>query len=241
MLPAMRQPRTFPGRALGWRDLFTLFLPGVVSVLAPLGLGLWRAHQALARYGPVAAEARSRPWLLASAGVALLFLLAALARLQRAHARLTITPQGLHLRTGWRARFVPWSAIQNVRLAPHRNRLCGELQLTSGRRIRLPAVAEPLAAVQAIQAERAARLLPALGRRLQQGAVLPFGDLRLSRQGLQRPGEGVRPWRQVRRARVAHGYLVIEFHQSPPWRLRIQRVPDLHLALRLIAQQGKAG
>ncbi len=233
----MEEPQVFQGPPLGRRDLLTLLLPGVINVLVPLGVGVHHASVALARYGPVAAEARSRPYFIASVLLLLLFLLAVLARLHRARQWLIVQDDGVVVRRGLRSRFLPWTHILALRLHPDGTRLKATLHLSDGRRLTLPDLEDTLAAVVALQQRRARSLLPKLQRRWQQGEFIPFGPLSLSRHGLHYQEAG-RTWKHLRRVQIADGDLVIEFHQFPAWRIPIAKVLDLHILLLWIERRG---
>lgn len=233
----MSKELEFRGPPIGWRDLFTLALPGTLDVLAPLLAGLYQSSRWQARYGPVAAEAHSRLYFLLSALLAGLFCLAVWQRLQRAHRRLRLQEKGLWLQSGRRTRLLPWDAIQHLLLHPTRRGLRASLHLSGGHRLFLPALEDLSAAVLAIQQHRATRLLPAWSRRLQRGERLTFGPLALSRRGLHYHAQTL-PWRDLRQATIQHGALVIESSQSLSWRIPIQQVPDAHLILLWVKHKG---
>jgi hypothetical protein len=241
-------------------------LPAVcLAAGLPLLVGGVRFAAGWSDFGPVAAAAWSRPWLLMALVGGLLCALLALRLVLVSRRRLEVHAQGLLLyRAGdWLGWLLPqprellWSELRGAAVETvekggkgrRRTRLVlypkQGLPLTfwgrSGEALKAGEIAELFELSLRLKDNLYTRLLPDLLAAFNEGKVLSFGRLSLSKDYLK-PGLFAPhlPWDQVRRIHVQHGRLVVEFNPEAHSRRKItipvSKIPNLELFLNAAAQ-----
>lgn len=238
----------FRGRQINGRDWLTLFLPGILAVLAPAGYGLWKAYQAYTRYGPAAADQWSRPWYGLALAALLCFGLALVFRLRQARRRVSIHKQGLQVGHS-RQQFLPWRSLKGVSTSitrltflglPLGMRYSAVLYPSTGRPVRLTQSIQGLPElISRIKASLYPRLLPHLRVEFDSGSWLNFGPVSIHTTALRLRSRQF-PWTAVRRLTVNAGDLVIEFEGKHPERLPASQVPNLELLLQLVQEADRS-
>ncbi len=243
----------YPGRRLRKADIFTLFLPGVLAVLAPTLYGLWRYRYAYQNYGPVAAESWSWPWFLLASFALLIFTLLVAARLIAGRTVIAVHQYGLQLRLApSRPRRLRWSEIAGVSSQATREHFLGiplrlhlrvTLHLCVGRPLRLPRDFPDLAELLTrIKAGLYPRLLPELQSTFDRGQWLHFGPVAVQQQALEIRGQRT-PWARVQGLAIRDGCLVVEFAQESPARgakpirpkyIPLESIPNPELLLQIV-------
>lgn len=235
------------GRPLRWRDLFLVFLPGTLGVLAPLGYGFYRAIYAYSRFGPSAAVAWSRPWYLLASFSSLVLLWLALHRLYHAHRFIAIHKYGIHIRLSpFRDHKLRWSQISGIAADARYEHFLGIPLRTIHQAVIYPALGNPirldnrLADVSSIQRIVEANIYPRLSPQMQQdfqdGKPVCFGDLVVNLNGFEM-NRSIIPWDQISHLSVDRGFLVVKSHQFEPVRIPVSKIPNLDLLFQLIERQ----
>jgi hypothetical protein len=240
MKPAPTDPHTgspvarYRTRPLHWGEFLRLAGLGLAAVLAPMLYGMSLYNRSLARYGPVAAERWSTPWLSLSLAALGFFVVLAALRLAASRRSVELFQKGLRLNQGRRI-FLPWNQIAGVSTevrsiqglpAGEKLRYRARLHPTTGPSIRLGEQTENLPELLSqIKAHLYPRLLPALREELHNGRWLHFGEIAICSHGL-RLGSNQRrrldlAWTEIQAVQVQHGQLTIDYaaigkdHASP--------------------------
>lgn len=242
----------YRGRALGWRDVGTLFLPGLLAVLAPLAGGLWRANYAFSHFGPVAAQAWSAPWFILSSFALLVFALLVAYRLMLARTTVAVHQRGLLLKLApFNTRRLTWEQLSGIAsqsvqekflTRPLRSYHEALLIPAAGRPVRLPRQMQRLPElISRIKAALYPRLLPALQTGFDDGQWIFFGPVTIQQESLQ-IREHKTPWKNVERIFIRQGCLVVEFRgdSHPSQSMPLSQIPNVELLLQLIQQAVKA-
>ena len=242
----------YQGRALGWRDVGTLFLPGLLAVLVPLAGGLWRANYAFSHFGPVAAEAWSSPWYILSSLALVVFTLLVAYRLMLAGTTVALHQRGLLLKLApFNTRRLAWEQLSGIASQSVQERFLTRplrsyhealLIPAAGRPVRLPPQMQRLPElISRIKAALYPRLLPALQSGFDSGQWVFFGPVIIQQESLLVRGRKT-AWEQVERILVRQGCLVVEFRgdSQPPQSIPLSQIPNVELLLQLMQQAVKA-
>jgi hypothetical protein len=236
------------------------------TIAAPLLWGLYRAYYGLTRFGPVAAAAWSRPWLLAAVAFIPFWLLAAVWLVVLSRRKVVLHDQGLEF-TGyggllfWKKRAVAWGDIRGVAVEmshTHRQESAGiqcwrvkihlrknriiKLQGRSGEDIKIGEIRELSELASHLKARVYPRLMPGLKQDFYSGKQIWFGPVLLTQNHLTLRKNGILlkvPLEKVRRVTVANGFLMVESdeHQkSKCYRFPIYAVPNLELLVQFLNQ-----
>ncbi len=233
-------------RPLRWRDLFLIFIPGALAVLAPFFYGLQRYLYGRAHYGPVAAQTWSQPWFALAAVALIPLIVLALRRVRRARRLVILYKQGLGVRwTGGQSHKLLWREIDGLIYNTVENTFLGiplktRNRLTilnqSGKSIhiddRIPELAELTARVKA---RVYPRLLPQFRAAFQNGDPLYFGPITLHKKQLKFREQEI-PWEQVTRLNVVKGLLVVESESSRRIKVAIGKIPNADLLIQLLQE-----
>ncbi len=217
----------YRARPLSWGEFLRLASLGAAAVLAPLLYSAWLYRSNLLRYGSVAAERWSTPWLALSLAALALFALLVVIRLAALRRSVEVFQKGLRLNLGKRS-FLPWAQLAGVSTevraagglaAGEKLRYRVRLHPTTGRAIPLEEHTEKLPELLSqIKAHLYPRLLPALQAEFQQGRWLHFGEIAISSQGLRLGADHRRrlelSWAEVQSMQVQGGQLTIAY--TPP-------------------------
>lgn len=236
----------YRGRRLGRGDILGLLLPGSLSVLAPLAYGLWQSYYAYTQFGPVAAEARSRPWFLLASLALAVFAVLLLFRLRQASQLVTVRQHGLHYRfPPARAGSLRWQDMTGITAAPIQEYFLGfplraywlvKLHPMKGSPVSLDNTLRNLPElISRIKAGLYPHLLPRLRARLRAGDWISFGPLDLHAQTFRLRGREFL-WTEVEHIDAQSGYLTIELKNQVVHRIPISRIPNIELLLKLIQQ-----
>jgi hypothetical protein len=231
----------YRARAFGARELFTLFIPGVLLVFVPLGYGIYRAYTAYTRFGPAVAERWSRPWYLLALAALVVFLLLILLRLRLARRRVAVHQGGLNLVLA-RRRILPWISITGISTAITRRTFLGwslglrysaVIYPARGRPVHLAPYLEALPElISRIKASLYPRLATGLKNELKAGRWVRFGPLSIHPAALQVNKRRV-PWAEIQGLTIQDGDLLVEWVNQPRARLPISQIPNLELFLEL--------
>jgi hypothetical protein len=239
MKPAPTDPQTgsqiarYRARPIRGAEFLRLAILGAAAVLGPLFFGLYLYSNSVPRYGVVAAERWSRPWLALSLAGMGVFLLLCVIRLAASRRAVEVYQKGLRIKLG-RTVFIPWNQLAGVsteinalQAVPGRERLQRRAVLhpSTGQPIRLGQEFENLPELLShIKAHLYPRLLPALREEFHSGRWVHFGELAISSQGLRvrpegRSGSDHRrrldmTWPQVESVQVQNGRLILEYCQA---------------------------
>lgn len=231
MKPAPTDPQTGPfiaryrTRPLRWVEVLRLASLGAAAALAPYLYGAYLYRSSLPRYGRVAAELWSRPWLALSLLALALFALLVIVRLAAARRSIELFQKGLQLKLG-KPRFLPWSQLAGISTevsavgwntaSDERLRYRARLHPTTGSPILLGEQTEKLPELLSqIKAHLYPRLLPALRDEFHNGRWLHFGEIAISSEGFRLGANHRRRlelgWAEIRRMQVQRGQLTIEY------------------------------
>lgn len=255
----------YRARPLRWGEFLRLAGLGAAAVLGPLLYGMELYSQNLPRYGAVAANLWSQPWLWLSLAALVVFLLLGIVRLAASRRWVDLYQKGLRIKPGKPA-FLPWSQVAGVS-----TEISGARKLSGGERLRYRAALHPTTGrpihldeglenlpelLSQIKAHLYPRLLPALKEEFHTGRWVHFGELAISSQGL-RLGADQRnwldiTWPEIKGVQVQNGRLTIEYGQ-PAAKGAVQaganhtslrqrwfeagRIPNIELLLQLIQQE----
>jgi hypothetical protein len=253
MRPANTPPKTQPVAVYRYRpfnryDLFTLVIPGALSVLVPLFYGLDRANYAARNFGPVAVGSWSRPWYVLALLALLVFLSLAFYRLVQARHFVAVYKKGLQIQLG-RARIYRWEEIAGVAFMTSKRhflrltlqtRYYAVLYPGAGRPVELPGGIQNIPElVSNIKAHLYPRLAPEMQTNFQAGKWLYFGPVGIQQTAIKlgrgsRPPQRSIPWSGVDRLSVKSGYLVVELKDGPRRRLPVSQIPNLEILLDII-------
>jgi hypothetical protein len=246
----------YRGKGIGRWEFFTRILPGLLGVLTPLGYAFWTYNDALAKYGPVAAESWSQPWYQLAIIALLLFSILVLIRLIIARRKVTIFKNGIRLEIfPSRKKSLRWSDISGVAIAVSQEKFpllhvktnhLATLYPNVGKSIRLNSSFENLPEmVSRIKAGLYPRLLPNLKTLFQKNQWLYFGPLSIQRQGIRyhrsrrdhQPAWAF-PWSQIDHLTIQSGFLVLEIKGKPARKKRIptSQIPNVELLIQIVQQ-----
>lgn len=226
-------------RTLGWRDLLTLFLPGVAAVLAPLAYGMAQANYAYSRLGPVAAQARAYPWFLLATAALGIFVLLVAHRLLQARSYVAVYQHGLRLHQApFTTRSFRWEQLSGVSSQavretflslPLRTYQEAELLPSAGKPVRLDRrLARFPELISRLKAALYPRLMPRLCAAFEAGQWVFFGPVAIHKDGLQVPGRRL-PWKQVGRVDFQGGFLVVT-PLSPAGKIAAVKIPLIQIS-----------
>jgi hypothetical protein len=235
------------GRPVRWRDLFLVFLPGTLGVLAPLGYGFYRAIYAYARFGPSAAVAWSRSWYLLASFSSLVLLGLALHRLYHAHRFIAIHKYGIHIHLSpFRNHKLRWSQITGIAADARQDRFLGIPLRTVHQAVIYPTLGNPIrldnrlgeisSIIENIEANIYPRIAPQIRQDFQSGKRVYFGALVVHLNGFEM-NRRIIPWDQISHLSVDGGFLVVKSDQFKPVRIPVSKIPNLDLLFQLIERQ----
>jgi hypothetical protein len=252
-----KRPNSFGGqvalyrsRPLGWRDIFIIFIPGILGVLAPYGYALWLYSRTLQQHGPAAAEQWSQPWFRLAWMALAVFILLCILRLLDLRRFAAVHTNGVRLRPGFlRTHSLLWRQISGVALSATQavffhqrgqTRLRAVIYPNQGKPIRLDERLENLAELTSrIKASLYPRLLPDMKASFQAGKWLYFGPLALQARILRLQHAEI-TWQQVEDIQVKNGYLAVTWREGPEparnIRIPISKIPNLELLLQIIRE-----
>lgn len=154
-----------------------------------------------------------------------------------------MTEDGLELYRGQRRQSIRWEDVQTVwqRLTPQGRRVVATywVRLKTGQTLvfndRLDSVTE---LGETIQEEVARLQLPGAIETCRAGGAVPFGPVRVSRQGISKGGQTLE-WDDIAQVTLELGALVVRKKQGlGPWWLRVwmSRVPNLDVFFGLVKE-----
>ncbi len=247
---------------------FSLVLPGLLGVLAPLGYGFWLLNYAYTKHGPVAAVFRSRFWFQLAILALLVFLVLAVYRLIQARQTISIHKMGVlvQLRPFYSQKIL-WTEINGISNSVQEYHFLGIRLRTRQNATLIPSSGKPFILgenleklpelVSRLKASLYPRLLPSLKADFGAGKWLYFGPIAISQQGMrfyknhQRAlanrsyrsdfkNRNIFIWARIKRLTVHSGDLVVELRDQSPKRIPVSRIPNLELLLQIIQQEVKA-
>jgi hypothetical protein len=238
--------KTYRDRPLTWRDLIFTFAPASLAVLTPLFYGIQRAQYARSNYGPVAAQAWSKPWFLLSAVALIPLLLLGLRRLRRSHRAIMVYKNGLSIQgIGRKNRKIGWGGISGIVSHETLNRFLGipikkSCRVTLHPRIGKPVKLDPhipdLDELSArIKAKLYPRLTPVLKASLKSGSTIIFGPIHMDHERISVHGK-IYQWDQISGIQVLKGVLRISFDDQRDLRIAVRDIPNIEIFIQMIQE-----
>ena len=246
--PVLREHRTRQGiprvyALAGWMAV-------AVSLAAAL-FAIGRALFAYQAYGPLAVERWFAPSAYASAG----FLISGAAILFLGRGRggriVYLHERGLSIQRGRKGSAIHWGDIRQVHARSVRYGLgrwpAGRqdslvLVTRDGRRFHLDqSLSDYDALAETVKRNVYPPLLDAYTRAFNHGQEIPFGPLRLTREGIQN-GRKTLLWPNVAQARLERGWLEAlptDRRAGPRLRFPVRSIPNVDLCLQLIQELSK--
>jgi len=237
----------YKGRGFSWKDLFTLGLPGILAVSAPVTYGLWLYQNAYTQFGPAAAQSWSRPWfLLATVGL-IAFLILFIYRLIISRRYIRIYKDGLKLHlNSFQTRTLHWQEITGIRVdfsqarflgVAARPRYASDLLLPKRRLVHLQEghVQSLPELITQLKDSIYPRLLPVLEGLFQTGEQVDFGPISVQRSAVRVHNQS-RPWADLKRVSIQSGLLLVEWGDRTTRRIPISQISNLELLLQFIEQ-----
>lgn len=223
------------------RLLFTLILPSVLLVLAPLAYGLYRWNFDYTHFGPAAVQRWSSIWILISVAGLVLFLLIVIIWLPGNLHSISLHQNGLSLMFPKR-KLLCWEQMAGISSEVVSEKFLGIPVRTREHAVLYPAVGKPLQLdglenltelVTQIKAHLYPRLFPSLGNGFRSGQWLHFGPVAIQSDAMLIKGRKV-PWSQVRSLSIRSGDLVVEFENQDFVRQSAGAIPNLELLFQII-------
>lgn len=243
--PQQNQPLTeYSLQKLQWRDLFRVFLPLVLLVLAPFGYGFWRTLYGYSSFGPAAAASWGTTWFMISGLLVIPLLFYTLRRLRRTHTWLKIFPWGITFHQPLRRkRSLKWEEIQGITTYSISKSFLGmfrkthhHLILYSGKSLAFhchPELAEKPGLKKVIKGQVYQLLQPKLVQAFKAGRTIPFGGVSLSKEKLILPKVDI-PWEFLEGIVVEGGSLMIKLTAQNTIAVPIQKLINLEILIHLI-------
>jgi len=227
-----------------WRDLFTVFFPLILVVLAPVGYGLWRTLYGYSSFGPAAASAWGRTWFLIGAFLVIPLLFYTLSRLKKAHTWIDVYSWGLFLHyPPGRKRLLNWEDIQGITSYSVNksflrviNKTRHYLILHSRRYPPLqshPDLHDREGLKKTIKKQVYLRLRPRLLQAFQRGEIIPFGEVTISKQKLSLPKKEI-PWEYIDGITVQKGIFIVKLSAKKQIEIPIRKIQNIEILIHLI-------
>ncbi len=233
-------------RPFRWLDLFMLFIPASLAVIAPLLYGLKRDIYARSYYGPVAAQTWSWPWY-ALATVALIpLLLLALGRVRKSRRWVELHKNGLKISwTGNSLRTLLWNQILGISCSSSEVTFLGRtnrrrhqltLHLVKGKLIHIDDHIRDLPElIDRIKAKIYPQLLPKMRTAFNKGETLNFGPVIIHQNAIKVREQQIL-WNQVTRLNVESGKLIVESLSRHPIRIPTRKIPNVELLIQVLQE-----
>jgi hypothetical protein len=217
--------KRYRARQLRWSDVFTLLIPGICAVLAPLSYAWWQNQYAYTYYGPVAANYWSWPWLLLALLALVIFSVLAIYRLFLARYYVALHANGLRIHLApLITQTLRWSDLSGIGTSitqdyflfiPLRTHFQVTIFPLRGKPIRL---AGKILNLPTLVADLRIRYYPAIENelvdQLHAGKWLSFGAISIHNQFLRVRNREI-AWEQVERLAIKNGHLQIELKGRP--------------------------
>jgi hypothetical protein len=232
-------------RPLGWRDLFMIFLPSCLAVMAPFLFGLKRDLYARTYYGPVAAQAWSWPWYSLATLSLIPLMLLALRRIRQAHRWVVLHKNGLNIHWNKKAQMLLWNQIEGLACETTDSTFLGQtlktrhrltLFLISGNLIQIDERLKDLPDLaERIKAKLHPHLLPKMRSAFNNGETLHFGPVSVHKQAIHVREQAI-PWEQVSRLNISSGKLVIKSASKFAVRVPVGKIPNIELLIQILQE-----
>ncbi len=247
---------------------FSLLLPGLLGVLAPLVYGIWLLDYANAKHGPVAAASWSRPWFLLATFALIVFAILAIYRLLLARRFVSVYRMGVRFRLNpLLTQQLRWDQIAGISNTVIQDHFFGIRLRTRQHAVLFPGTGNPLTLgedfeklpelVSRLKASLYPRLLSGLKTDFEAGKWLYFGPISINKKGMRIRRNRSQNWQQyqdqpaakkqilltwnrIEHLTVHSGELVVELRDQSPKRIPVSRIPNLELLLQIIQQRVKA-
>lgn len=229
---------------LRWRDLWRVFLPLILVVLAPLGYGLWRTLYGYSSFGPAAAASWGQTWFLISGVLVIPLLLYTLRRLRRVHTWIKLYPWGLEYHQPLRRKKqLSWEEIQGITTYSVSKSFLGifpktrdHLILFSGKHPPFhchPELARQAGLTKVIKQQVYQLLKPKLIQAFKNGRTLPFGGISISREKLVLPKLEI-PWEFLEGISVQKGTFLIKLTAQNAVEVPIRNLINLEILIQIV-------
>lgn len=230
-----------------WRDLFLVFGPLVLLVLAPVGYGLFRTYYGYTNFGPAAARAWGRSWFWLAAGLLLLLLFYALRRLMRARYRVELHRNGLWIESPpGRKRSLTWDQIWGVtsfssrKMFPfgkskfHRHLI---LHHNQGKPIRVHKDLQKInGLMKTTKKEVFRRIQPKFLQALNDGKEVPFGAVSITKENLIYQKQVI-PWEYIEEISVRHGILHVNLSWEHMLKIQVKKLQNIEVLIQFIESE----
>ena len=229
---------------LNWRDFFRVFLPLIILVLMPVGYGFWRTLYGYSSFGPAAAATWGKNWFLAGGILVILVLIYTFRRLKKAHTWINLYPWGLlfHFPPG-RKRKIIWEEVQGITSYSINTSFLGLFQKTKHYLILYTKKYAPLRChpdlhdhaglKKIIKKHTYKNLKPKLIQAFQNGIIIPFGSISISKNNLILPKVEI-PWDYIDGISVQKGIFIINLTAQNTIEIPIRKIINLEILIHLI-------
>jgi hypothetical protein len=229
-------------RQFTWLDMFTLFFPGIMASLLPLGYGLFLVEKNYSRFGPAAIIPSSYVWFLVSFIAFLIFGGLFIYRLLLSYSYLALYEGGI-IYAHYKKQTLVWnqvSAIQTKIIARSiltkliKSRYHCTIVTRSNHALHIsPSLQSIEEIVIRIKAKAYPQLLSEFRNNFTKGESLKFGKITSLIDGLKIKNQ-MYLWQDIRRITVQAGRLIIELWKSKTIQIPTGDIPNIELLLELI-------
>jgi hypothetical protein len=230
-----------------WRDLFLVFGPLLLLVLAPIGYGIWRTYYGYTNFGPAAARSWGRSWFWLAAALLLLLLFYALRRVLRAHYRIEVRQSGLWIESPpARKLALDWDQIWGVttfssrKVNPlgkskyHQHLILHPIQ---GKPIRVHKGLQKInGLIKTTKKEVYRRIKPKFLKALKNGKQVPFGAVSITRENLVYQQQVI-PWRYIEQISVRHGILHVILTSEQNLKIQVKKLQNIEVLIQFIESE----
>jgi len=219
-----------------------LYSLGVISVIAPLGFGLYRGLYARQYYGSVAIVYWSRTWIAVAVLALLIFIYLLTRHWRRKRKFVAVHKKGIKLSLS-RPMNLKWAQIHGIAVQesqakflslPIGNKFQVTLYPNIGKQIKMDRDIKDLPElVSRIKSAIYPRLASELSESFQNEQWLYFGSLAVQKDRLRWKKREI-PWTSVDKIEVHRGSLIINTRQGSILRLPISNIPNIELLIEII-------
>ena len=232
----------YPYRRLGTREYLFYIGLGLFSIVLPLVYGWIRFQYGYTNYGEIVAHQWGRPWFILSGFALITSLLLIVHRLRLASRYIAVHDYGLILALSSK-NIYRWEQLAGISTSVTQPSLLGWQFRQQYRAIIFPNAGKPIRlndsyhglaeCISRIKAKLYPRLLPGLNASFQSGQWIYFGPIAIQAQKLRIHNKDFY-WSQIRTINVESGYMVIEWENQAPQRIRASNIPNIELLLQFI-------
>lgn len=223
-------------------DIFLLFLPGILAILAPLFYGIYQAGRIYSRFGPTAMLPNTLFWFCLAATGGIIFGSLFVYRLTLSKNYVALYQTGLLINNGVK-RFYPWTQIKAIQSCKNKiyfvffelkeTYRC-TLFLNNGKNLKISKSIKNFPdLIDNLKNNIYPIIKPDLNDMFIKGKWLNFGSLKIQKNSFK--FQSLRaPWNLVNRITLSSGTLVIELSNHKTIHIPVCGIPNLELLLQII-------